>query len=223
MSDIVSLTVADGHRLTACRSDPAGAAKGGIVILHAVYGLTDHVGDVCDQWAAAGFAAMAPALFDRRGAGRVHPYSRAGADAGIEDYAALSEQDIFADVAACEKALRPSGKVAISGFCTGGTWAWRAAAALPFDAQVNFYGSHVPRFLNLKPRCPTLMHYGDKDTIMPFIAVEGIISACPAVEVLVYKNAGHAFFNPAQDHYDAVAARQAWDRSVAFMEQTFKG
>ena len=38
------------------------AAKGGIVILHAVYGLTDHMGDVCDAFAAPGYAAIAPAL-----------------------------------------------------------------------------------------------------------------------------------------------------------------
>ena len=62
-----------------------------VVILHAVYGLTDHIGDVCARWAQAGYAAVAPALYDRHGRGVVHPYSRTGADAGIASYEALTE------------------------------------------------------------------------------------------------------------------------------------
>ena len=110
------------------RSDPAGPVKGGIVVLHAVYGLTDHIGDVCAKWAGAGYAAVAPALYDRHKANVVHPYSRAGADAGIESYAALSEDDIFGFINACVKASASVGGVALSGFCTGGTWCWRACA-----------------------------------------------------------------------------------------------
>jgi carboxymethylenebutenolidase len=211
------MSAADGHRFEAWRCDPAGPAKGGIVVLHAVFGLTDHIGDVCALWAAAGYAAIAPALFDRVGPGRVHPYGRAGADAGIVDYAALTEATIFADIAAAVEALRPL-PVAISGFCTGGTWAWRAAAALPFAAQVNFYGSHVPAFLDLTPLCPTIMHYGDGDTIMPLDAVEGIVAAHPQIAMHIYPGASHAFFNPDQATPDPVAAALAWRRSVAFMD-----
>jgi len=216
----VRLTARDGHRFQAWRADPPDRPKGGIVILHAVYGLTDHMADACAQWAAAGYAAIAPALFDRRhlAGSPVHPYSRAGADAGIADYAALSEQEIFADLTACMEALRP-GRVAISGFCTGGTWAWRASAALPFDAQVNFYGSHVPQFPHVEPLCPTIMHYGDSDIIVPLAAVEAIIAAHPNVEVVVYSGGGHAFFNPEQDHFDPAAAQAAWEKSVAFMDR----
>jgi len=217
----VRLQARDGHEFAAWRGDPSTTPKGGIVILHAVYGLTDHMGDVCAQWATAGYAAIAPALFDRRhpAGSPVHPYNRAGADAGIADYAALTEQEIFADVTACMEALRPGGKVAISGFCTGGTWAWRASAALPFDAQVNFYGSHVPQYPDIEPLCPTIMHYGDSDIIVPLAAVEGIIAAHPKVNVVVYPGGGHAFFNQAQEHFNPAAARRAWEKSLAFMDR----
>jgi carboxymethylenebutenolidase len=214
----ITIEAADGHKFGAWRSDPAGAVKGGIVVLHAVYGLTDHLGDVCDRWASEGYAAIAPALFDRSNKGAVHPYSRAGADAGIVDYAALSEDDIFTDIRACAETLRDTGGVAISGFCTGGTWAWRAAAALPFAAQVNFYGSHVPAFIDLVPACPTIMHYGDSDTIMPIDQVRRIAAAHPDVAMHIYPGASHAFYNPEQATPDPVAADLAWRRSVAFMD-----
>ena len=161
------ISLQGGQSFDVWRSDPVGPAKGGIVVLHAVYGLTDHIGDVCVKWSDAGYAAVAPALYDRHKANLVHPYSRAGADAGIESYRALTEDDIFGFIKACVISLGEVGGVALSGFCTGGTWCWRACAALELTAQVNFYGSHVPAFIDLRPRCPTIMHYGNSDTIGP--------------------------------------------------------
>jgi carboxymethylenebutenolidase len=208
-----------GKSFTVWRSDPAGPAKGGVVVLHAVYGLTDHIGDVCAKWAEAGYAAVAPALYDRHKANVVHPYSRAGADAGIESYAALTKDDIFGFIKACAKSLGNVGGVALSGFCTGGTWCWRACAELDLTAQVNFYGSHVPAFVDLQPRCPTIMHYGDSDTIVPLKEVERIKSSHPKVDVHIYAGAGHAFFNPEQTTHNKAAADLAWQRSLAFMEK----
>lgn len=221
MSEKITLRAADGHRLSAWRSDPSVRAKGGVVVLHAVYGLTTHIGDVCDLWARAGYAAVAPALFDRVGANLVHGYDR-GED-GRKCFAALSETQILADVAACAEALRRTGRVAISGFCSGGTWAWVASARLPFDAQVNFYGSHVAQRLDLAPACPTVMHYGDNDHVVPPADIDRIRAAHPALLIHVYPGGRHAFFNPDQAAYDKAAADLAWQRSVAFLDRQFSG
>ena len=221
MSRKIALDAADGHRFAAWRSDPDGPAKGGVVVLHAVYGLTPHMGAVCDRWAEAGYAAIAPALFDRVGRDLVHPYSRDGVEAGRRCFGALAEAQVLADVAACAKVLRDGGPVAVSGFCTGGTWAWVASATLDFDAQVNFYGSHVPSKLDLAPRCPTIMHYGDNDHAVPLRDIERIRAAHPTVVVYVYPGGKHAFFNPEQEAHDAVSAALAWQRSVAFLDRTF--
>lgn len=222
MSEKITLTAADGHRLNAWRSDPAGAAKGGVVALHAVYGLTGHMGDVCDRWAGAGYAAIAPSLFDRTGPGQVHPYTQDGVEAGRRCYAALTEKTGLADIGAAADALRPAGRVAVSGFCTGGTWAWIAASAMDFDAQVNFYGSHVPAHLRRTPRCPTIMHYGDADRIVPPESVATIRAAHPEVTIIAYPGAGHAFFNPEQTgaHHPA-ATELAWRHSLEFLERHF--
>ena len=212
----VELTAADGHRFTAWRAE-ATKAKGGIVVLHAVYGLTDHIGDVCTRWAEAGYTAVAPALFDRLGRDLVFPYT-APAEGG-KRYAALTEAQILADITAAAAAAGSPGRVAISGFCSGGTWAWRAGAKLDFPAQVNFYGSDIPALNDLMPRCPTVLHYGDKDTIVPMDRVEAIRARHPEVEMHVYPGAGHAFMNPAQATHNAEAAALCWQRSIAFMDR----
>lgn len=213
----IELTASDGHSLSAWRCDPDGAPKGGIVVLHAVYGLTGHMGDVCARWAEAGYSAIAPALYDRLGPGLVHAYDRA-AD-GIESYAALTEAHIISDIMAAVAAIGLEGKVAISGFCTGGTWAWVAAARIRFPAQVNFYGSAIPALIDLEPLCPTILHYGDSDGIVPPLQIEAIKARHPHVEVHVYPGAGHAFENIEQPNYHEAAGNLAWQRSIAFMDR----
>lgn len=223
MSKSITLQSADGHRFEAARSDPVPRAKGGVVVLHAIYGLTSHIAGVCDQWAAAGYAAIAPALFDRVGRGLVHPYGAAGGEAGRKCYAATSEANILAEIAACAAAMKDCGPSIVSGYCTGGTWAWVASAKQAFDAQVNFYGSHVAQKLDLHPRCPTVMHYGDKDHVVSMPDIQRIQAANPGVLIHVYPAGGHAFFNPEQEHYAADHAALSWQRSLEFLERHLAG
>jgi len=217
----LELTAADGHKVTVYRADPAGAAKGGIVILHAVYGLAPAMGVVCSRWADAGYTAIAPALFDRLQRDLVHPYTSEGVTAGSKSYATLTEAQILADIQACATAAGPAGRVAMSGFCTGGSWSWLASAKREFAAQVNFYGSHVhtPEYFNLEPKCPTIIHYGDKDPVVPMAQVERIRARHPALEMHIYPGAVHAFLNPDQASYHAPSAGPAWQRSIAFMDK----
>ena len=219
MSRKITLVAADGHTFSAWRCDPTQPVRGGIVVLHAVYGLTNHMGDVCEQYASRGYAAIAPALYDRIGKDIVHPFTAQGAAAGNQSYKFLTQAQILADVQACANVLRPRGRVAISGFCTGGTWAWIAAAELEFNAQVNFYGSQVPAHLALAPRCPTIMHYGDSDHVVSMDGIERIRAARPEVLIHVYPGGKHAFFNPEQQNYDSAHAALAMERSIAFLDQ----
>lgn len=221
MPELISLRADDGHILTALSSAPPRECRGGVVVLHAVYGLTSHMGDVCDRWAAAGFRAIAPALFDRIGPEVVHPYGRAGALAGTGSYGQLTRAQILADISACRDALASSGPVAISGFCTGGSWAWTAAAHIPFSAQVVFYGSHIHQRLDEHPLCPTQLHYGSVDHVVSEQEQERIKAANPAIEMHLYEGAGHAFMNPEQEFYDAGASAMAWRRATDFLAASF--
>jgi carboxymethylenebutenolidase len=216
MMERVELEARDGQRIPAWRCDPAGVPKGGVVVLHAIFGLTRRMGEVCARWAQAGYSAVAPALFARLGSTLEFPYTHTAP--GIESYAALKPEGIFTDIEAAGRAAAPAGGVVISGFCTGGSWAWRAAAALPFLAQVNFYGSHIPELLDLVPRCPTLLLYGDADRIVSRPEIDRIRARHPGVTLVVYPGVGHAFENPYQSGYDAAAAARAWTRAVDFVD-----
>ncbi len=219
--EIVTLTAADGHQFEAFCAKPQGSSKGGVVVLHAVFGLAEAIAVVCARWAEAGYTAVAPALYDRLSPHQVHPYTEAGVQGGVESYAALSQAQIFADVLACADQAGGLARTAISGFCTGGSWAWRAAAHFDFAAQVNFYGSHVhlEDHIHLAPRCPTIIHYGDGDFVVPLAQIERIKDLHPSVEMHIYEGAGHAFLNPDQAYYKPEAARLAWARSIDFMDR----
>jgi len=221
MPELISLRTNDGHVLTAWSSVPKHDCKGGIIVLHAVYGLTSHIGDVCDRWAAAGFRAIAPALFDRLGKNIVHPYGRDGANAGTGSYGQLTRQQILSDIAACHNALASSGPVAISGFCTGGSWSWTAAAHIGFSAQVVFYGSHIHQRLDEQPMCPSQLHYGSLDHVVSSADQEQIKAACPSIEMHLYEGAGHAFMNSEQEFFDAESSIIAWRRAVEFVTLSF--
>ena len=223
MAERVSITASDGHKLDAWRSAPAGEVKGGIIFLQAIYGLTTHLGDVCDQFARDGYAAMAPALYDRAGRNKVFAYDQEGLKGGMAFREHLAEETVLLDVAACAETLRPTaGKVAIAGFCTGGTWAWASASALDLDAAVIFYGSNIPDYLDRNARCPAIMHYGDRDHIMPIETVRQIETNYPDVGFHIYPGAGHAFFNPEQANHNPDAARLAYERTITYLNQQFE-
>ena len=218
MADRITVTAADGHRFEAWRADAPEDAAGGIVLLHAIYGLTPHIGDVCDWFARDGFTAIAPALYDRAEKGTVFAYDPGGVARGMMFRENLEEETVLADVAAAAAELRESvARVAVSGFCTGGTWAWIASCSLDLDAGVIFYGSDIRENIARTPRCPVMLHYGDADRIVPFEDVEAIRDAHPSTDFHVYPGCDHAFYNPEQGTHDAPAAALAHARSLEFL------
>ncbi|NBP73709.1 MAG: dienelactone hydrolase family protein, partial [Alphaproteobacteria bacterium] len=103
MAERISVSASDGHVLDAWRADPAETPKGGIVFLQAIYGLTDHLGDVCDWFAEDGFSAIAPATYDRTERNKVFAYDDHG---GMQFRENLKEETVLLDIAACADLLR---------------------------------------------------------------------------------------------------------------------
>ena len=126
------------------------------------------------------------------------------------------------DIDACREEAKKYGNVAICGFCTGGTWAWVGASALDFDAAAVFYGSQVAEHIHRSPNCPTEMHYGDEDFVVPINIVEMIRTKHLDVPCHIYEGCNHAFFNPDQKFYNAKAADLMWDRLNFLREQLSK-
>src|SRR5215470_2878857 len=115
----ITLTAADGFKLGGWRADPESKPKGGLVVIQEIFGVNNHVRNLCDRFAAQGYTAVAPAVFDR-----IEPNFECGyTPAEIEhartfipkiDWAAMMR-----DTAAAVAEVKDAGKVGIVGYCLG--------------------------------------------------------------------------------------------------------
>jgi len=215
MGDRIKLTTTDGHQLDAWRATPEGTAKGGIVIIQEIFGVTGHIRRVTDQYAALGYFAIAPNLFDRVEAGIVLDYS--DIDRGREIMMSLDRNGVIADVAAAVAAARPAGKVAAIGYCWGGAIADLAACRMDLDAAVSYYGRMTVEWLDEQPRCPVLYHYGAEDALIPPELIEQISAARQGQPRFVYAGAGHGFNCDERDDFSPENAQLALQRTLEFL------
>jgi len=219
MGKMIRLTAADGHELDAYVAEPKGKAKGGIVVVQEIFGVSDHIKRVADQYAAQGYKAVAPAMFDRVKRGITLPYSEI--QQGLAYMRQLEWPNTLADLEAAAKEARAAGSAAVVGFCWGGTVAHVAASELDIDAAVSYYGGGVAKMLDKQPRCPIMYHFGDQDHSIPMPDVEKIKKAYPGRTLHVYPGAQHGFNCDERGSYSAPDARLAFDRSIEFLrEQT---
>ncbi|HSV03090.1 MAG TPA: dienelactone hydrolase family protein [Phenylobacterium sp.] len=213
MGETVSLRSArDGFTFGAYRAPATEARRGGLVICHAIWGVTPHLRELADGYADLGYEVLVPSLFDR--------FQRGFADRDT-DPALMARQNGFAEasgwgaevldaVQAAILALQPP--VFAVGFCFGGTVAWLAAGRCEGLSAVACYYGHIARHLEETPKVPVLLHFGRRDELIPPADVESIRQAYPDLAVHLY-DAGHAFVAP--NGYDAEAARLAGLRTLA--------
>ena len=223
---------------------PASGAHPGVVILHDVWGLSEHYRDLARRLAAEGFSVLATNLY------RSHP------DAKITDpgrwIRGLADPQLIGDMQSAVDFLAAHAsvgrrRVGIVGFCMGGTYAIHAAAGCRgLSAAVAFYGmlSHEHGLLAPSPgetldplrkprspleaardvRCPLLGCFGADDPYVPADDVARLdqqldVSGQPH-EVIVYPGAGHAFVNDTRpEMYRPEAARDAWSRMLAWFQR----
>ena len=98
MGETITLKASDGHELAAYRADPAGAVRGGIVVIQEIFGVNSHIRAVVDGFAADGYAAIAPALFDRVERGVELGYEEDGRTSGRAIRAEIAWDDALKDV-----------------------------------------------------------------------------------------------------------------------------
>ena len=82
---VIEITAADGHGFTAYRAEPEGEPRGGIVVIQEIFGVNHHIRRVTDDVAAAGYLAVAPALFDRQRRGVELDYDAEGVEVGVPE------------------------------------------------------------------------------------------------------------------------------------------
>lgn len=219
MSQSETLMARDGHKFNAYIAKPAGKARGAVVIVQEIFGLTPHVLRTADSYAADGYLTVAPALFDRIRRDLVLGYSPQEIEQAMGYRKQIDTAKAVLDIAASAAIARHVGKVAVIGFCWGGLLAWAAASELPMAAAVCYYGARIPALLPKVPTCPTMLHFGEQDPGIPLSEVEGLRSAYPQGVYHLYA-AGHAFANDDRpDHYNPEATALARSRTNAFLAQ----
>ena len=204
MGETVRLTSArDGFAFDAYRAGVADARHGGLVIMHAIWGVTPHLRALADDYAAFGYETLVPDLFARYQPGFAeHDVDPALMDRqlgfGLRSGWGAEALDL---VQAAIDALAPP--VFVMGFCFGGTTAWLAAARCTGLAAVaSFYGGKIIDYLDETPKVPTILHLGKADELIPPADVEAIRAAHPDLPVYMY-DAGHAFVAPNAYHEDS--------------------
>jgi carboxymethylenebutenolidase len=219
MGHWIDLTAADGKTISGWRAEPAGKPRGGLVVVQEIFGVNSHIRGVCDGYAADGYLAIAPALFDRIQARVDLGYTPDDIEKGRELRSKASLDHALADVAAAQKVAAAAGKVGIVGYCWGGYVVWMSAARLSgFACAVPYYGGGMLEAVGERPRCPVLAHFGEKDTMIPAEGVRRFAAAHHEAEVHLYP-ANHGFNCDQRGSYDAPSAKLARERTLAFLRK----
>ena len=222
MGNFIDLKAADGFVFPAYVAAPPGRPKAGIVVLQEIFGVNSHIRSVTDGYAAQGYQAVAPATFHRVKPGVDIGYTPDDMSAGMALKAAvevLPAPGVMQDIQAAIEHASQAGKVGIVGFCWGGLLTWRSACTLDgLSAAVPYYGGGMttPDEVARRPKVPVLAHFGDQDQWISLDSVAAFKKAHPEVEVHLYQ-ADHGFNCDQRGSYNADAARQARERTLAFL------
>jgi carboxymethylenebutenolidase len=220
MGEMITLTAADGHRLSAYRATPPGKPRGALVVVQEIFGVNSHIKKITDGFAADGYVAIAPALFDRVERDFETGYAPADIERGRMVRGKLQIEDAVKDVTAAVKQAQQTGlKVGVVGYCFGGTVAWLAATRIPgVAAASSFYGGGVADAAGEQPRCPVVFHFGETDASIPKDHWDRIKAQHPTIPMHIYP-AGHGFSCDERGSFHEPSARLARQRTIDFFKE----
>ena len=221
MGEFTTLMARDGHQFQAYLAAAPGKARGSVVVIQEIFGVNRHIRAVTDGFAAEGYTAIAPCLFDRIRRGIELDYTPPEIEEGRGYMQELNPDQTLKDLAAAIAVVKHSGRVATVGYCWGGAQSYRAACLLPVDCAVVYYGK--AQDAGNPPRCPVLFHFGSEDKSIPLEEVAKMRALDPAGIFHIYAGAGHGFNCDLRPSYDAAAAALARRRTLEFLEQHLQG
>jgi carboxymethylenebutenolidase len=212
------LQAIDGKSVRAFVARPAQAPKGCVVVVQEIFGVTEHIRWVlAEQYAAAGYVAVAPAFFDRLEPDAELAYTPEGTARGRALVDALGMDAPLRDIRAAAEQVGTGLPAAVVGFCWGGTVACLAATRLGLPA-VGYYGARTLPYLHERLQAPLMCHFGERDALIPLDTVRRISAAFPAAPCHVYP-AGHGFNRTGHADWHADSAALALSRTHAFLDQ----
>jgi carboxymethylenebutenolidase len=236
----------DGGGPSAFVAEPAGTVRGGVVVIHEIWGLVDHIKDVADRLARQGYVVVAPDLLSGIGISpevgqELHRIRAVGSaeeqtkfQPMLREKLAPMQSPEFAQSAI--SALRRTvdhlagrsdvdDRIGVLGFCFGGSYSFALAAAdSRIRVAVPFYGE-PPQLADVaRIACPVLAFYGERDTRLTG-GLPKVIQAMSEAGVdftwEIYPGVGHAFFNDINPYtYDPGVATDAWTRTLAFLDRS---
>ena len=226
MGHTIELQAADGTRVPAYVAQPSGAARGAVVVIQEIFGLNSHIRSVADGYAAEGYLAVAPAMFQRVKPGVELGYAEADMNEGFgykTAVEALPAPGALQDIqAAIDHAAQASGgKVGIVGYCWGGLLTWRTACLLKgLSAAAPYYGGGMTTEAEVarQPQVPVMAHFAEEDKWIPMDTVHAFAKAHPQVQVHTYA-AHHGFNCDQRGSWHAPSAQLARERTLAFFAQ----
>ncbi len=219
MGRMIKLNPAPGVEIAAYRADPAGKPRGGLVVIQEIFGVNSHIRSVCDGFAADGYLAVAPAVFDRIEPGVDIGYTPPDIERGRNLRAKANTDDALADIAAARAVAAEAGKVGVVGYCWGGYLAWLSASRVPgFACAICYYGGGMHEAIGEKPKVPVLAYFGEKDHMIPVEGVKKLAAAHPSATVHIYA-ADHGFNCDQRGSYDAPSAKLARERTIDFLRK----
>ncbi len=232
----VKLPVADGE-IPAYRAMPeSGGPFPTIVVIHEIFGVHEHIKDICRRLAKARCFAVAPALYARQG----DPSAVADIPTVIRNIVAkVPDAEVASDIDATlawAKRQKPpdARRLGVTGFCWGGRQTWLYAVHNPqVKAAVAWYGPLAGAADPLRPkpvleavkdlRVPVLGLYGGADQSIPASDVEKLRAELKAVnnpsEIVLYPDAPHGFNADYRASYRPQAAQDGWQRMLAWFAQ----
>ncbi|MCF2970578.1 dienelactone hydrolase family protein [Synechococcus sp. Nb3U1] len=218
------------------RAKPMGSGLFRLVlVVQEIFGVHEHIQDICRRFAKLGYVAVAPELFYRQGdVSQLQSFEEIRAIVSqVPDAQVMADLDAAMDWAIGNAAADPE-RVGITGFCWGGRITWLYAAHQPnLKAGVAWYGRLVGESTPLTPthpvdvaanlNAPVLGLYGGEDTGIPLETVEQMKSALEAAgdpsQFVIYPDAPHAFFADYRPSYRPEAASDAWERLQAWFQE----
>jgi carboxymethylenebutenolidase len=210
-------TQAQGYLARPAREEPSPA----VIVIQEWWGLNDHIKDVADRFAAAGFVALAPDLY--HGQVAEEPDDARKLAMGLDLPHAVSEMVAAVNYLCGRGDVHSIGAI---GFCMGGSLALLLASKTPrLGGVASFYGGRQLDDADLMQiACPILAVYGGRDQSTPSAMIEHQRDIWTRTgvphEIVVYEAAGHAFFNDTRPQaYDAAAADDVWQRTLAFFRK----
>ncbi len=217
---MIALKSADGTSVDCYHVKAEGTRKGGLVLIMEIFGVTAHIKDLCDGYAACGYDVLSPQLYDRKIKGFEATYSQEDIAASLKYRAEITTQNFVDDVQMCVNKLKADGnaKTFITGYCYGGTVSWVAASRVTgLNAASCYYGGGIKGFINDAPKVLTICHFGEKDHGIPMDDVRAIEAANPEVPVYLY-DADHGFNSDRRNNYDKAATELALKRTLELFE-----